>query len=75
MKLGHLNHCTLCGNPFKHKTIYTSGWVDAERTLKEVTLISTHTTCRSLLQKKKKLVQQLIDIEYEIFLKERSSTM
>ena len=65
----NIDLCILCGNPYKHKRIYKSGWVDEEKTLKEVTFILAHASCRSLLRKKKTLQQQLLDVEYDIFMK------
>jgi hypothetical protein len=65
----NMDKCIFCGTPYKHKRIYKSGWVDPERTLKEVTFILAHPCCRALLRKKKNLQQQLLDIEYDIFMK------
>ena len=69
MKIGSIDQCTLCGNPFKHRRVCNMGWLDDERTIKEVTLILSHAGCRALLEKKKFLQQQLLDVEYEIFMK------
>ena len=68
MKIGHLDECTVCGNPFKHRRICT-GYADEEKTLKEVKLILSHATCRSLIERKKNLEQQLVDVEYAIYMK------
>ena len=69
MRIGNTDECTLCGTPFKFRKIFINGYEDEERKVKEMTLITAHAGCRSLLKRKKQLEQQLLDIEYEIYCK------
>ena len=69
MKIGNIDLCQICGNSFKHRRVCNMGWLDDERTIKEVSFILSHATCRFLLEKKKILEQQLENIEHEISMK------
>lgn len=75
MKIGNMDECILCGKSFRHRRI-CSEWLDDEKTIKEVKIISSHVECRSLVKKKKMLEEQLLnierqllDIQFEIFMK------
>ena len=63
-----MDTCILCGNPYKHRRLCT-GYVNDDKTLKEVTFILAHAGCRNLMKRKKDLQQQLLEVEYEIFMK------
>ena len=75
MRIGNTDECTLCGTPFKFRKIFQHGWEDEERKVKEMTLITAHAGCRSLLKRKKQLEQQLLDLEYEIYCKSTFSQL
>ena len=63
------NTCTCCGKPYTHRRTYRHGWIDDERLVKEVTLVTAHAGCRTLTDKITKLKNDLLDLEFQLFLK------
>lgn len=57
------NVCTTCGKQYTHRRRH---YYD-ENNMKCVELITTHPGCRSLLNKIRKLKDEMIDLEFELF--------
>lgn len=62
--------CSLCSKKWRHTVRYKPCESDLEKPtfgLKEAELITAHGGCRSLLQKRKELKEELDNIEWLIF--------
>ena len=59
------NICTVCGTPYTHRKVF-SFKVDG---IKCVEFITAHAGCRSLVDKIKKLKDELLDLEFKLFCK------
>ena len=58
--------CYICNQHFKH---YRKSHFDKKILLHEVELVTSHTACRNLIKKRDKLLQDLVEVEYDIFAK------
>lgn len=58
--------CFICNKHFKH---YKLTKLNKSVGLKQVDLITSHATCRNLIRKRDKLLQELVEVEYDIFAK------
>ena len=59
--------CYLCGNDFKHyKVIKTS----KDYGMKEIEFVTEHKSCRKLIKKRNKLMADLLDVDYDIYIKQ-----
>jgi hypothetical protein len=64
------NVCSVCGKPFKHYKYYVcenGGMMKNE--LKSVEFRTSHAGCNSLVEKIKKLKEELLDLEFKLFCK------
>lgn len=59
------NICSVCGTPYPHRKVF-SFKVDG---LKEVEFITAHAGCRSLVDKIKKLKEELLELEFKLYCK------
>jgi hypothetical protein len=58
--------CYVCDKHFK---TYKRTKLDESVGMIELDIITTHTSCRKLMKKRDKLVNELLEIEYTIFMK------
>jgi len=64
------NLCTVCGKPYKHmKHFYLENGMTMKCGIKCVDFITSHGSCRSLVEKIKKLKDELLELEYKLFCK------
>jgi len=61
------NICSVCGKDYPHCKRFVNGFKDGDKTIKEVTLITAHAGCRSLIKKINKAKTAVLDLEYKIF--------
>jgi hypothetical protein len=64
------NVCSVCGKPFKHYKYYVcenGGMLKSE--IKSVVFRTSHAGCNSLVEKIKKLKDELLDLEFKLFCK------
>ena len=59
--------CYICLGHFKTKTIHK---VSEDYGMVEVELLTSHKSCLKLTNKREKLKNQLLEIEYDIFMKQ-----
>lgn len=59
--------CYICQKHFK---TYKRTTLDESVGMIELDIISTHTSCRKLMKKREKLINDLLEIEYDIFMKQ-----
>ena len=59
------NICSVCGKDYKHSKRYNWG---EDKSIKEVSLITAHPTCRHLTNCVKELRNKLTDAEFRLFL-------
>jgi len=59
------NVCSVCGKPYTHRKLF-SFKVDG---IKSVDFITAHAGGRSLIEKIKKLKDELLELEYKLFCK------
>jgi hypothetical protein len=60
------NICSVCGKSYTHHKRFS--WVDNDRTIKTVELVTAHATCRSLLRKIEEEKQKLLDLEFKLYI-------
>ena len=58
--------CYVC---HKHFKTYKRTKLDEDVGMIELDIISTHTSCRNLVKKREKLMKDLLEVEYDIFMK------
>jgi len=58
------NTCFICEKDFKHYQVLK---FNKNIGLKEVDLVTSHTRCRNLIKKRNKLLQDLVEVDYDIF--------
>jgi hypothetical protein len=61
---GRPNTCFICQKDFKHYQILK---FNKKIGLKEVDLVTSHTCCSNLIKKRNKLLQDLVEVDYDIF--------
>lgn len=59
------NICTVCGTPYPYRKVF-SFKVDG---LKNVEFVTAHAGCRSLVNKIKKLKDELLNLEFKLYCK------
>ena len=59
--------CSVCGKRYPHSRRFLHGYKDDDKTIKEVTLVTAHAGCRSLVDKLNKAKEAVLDLEYKIF--------
>lgn len=64
------NICSVCGKPYKHmKHFYLENGMTMKSRIKCVDFITAHAGCRDLVEKIKKLKEELLDLEFKLFCK------
>lgn len=64
------NVCSVCGKPFKHYKYYVcENGAMIKNELKSVEFRTAHAGCCSLMDKIKKLKDELLDLEFKLFCK------
>ena len=62
-----LDICTVCCKNYKHHNRYLS-FINGDRSIKDLEIITAHPCCRSLVTKIKEQQQKLVDLEWKLFL-------
>jgi len=65
LTIGETDECSLCGGFFKYRKWYSGNDISC----KEVNIMTSHPSCRTLINKKRKLEEDTCNVEWEIFLK------
>ena len=64
------NLCNVCGKKFKHyKYFYCENGAMLKTDIKNVEFVTAHAGCRSLVDKIKKLKDELLDLEFKLYCK------
>ena len=68
IKIDHRNNlCILCGHKYKHSVRYIRT-CDTPSGLKEAVFVTSHATCRHLMDRKRMLERLLTNVEYDIYM-------
>ena len=62
------NICSVCRKKYPHNRRYT--WDGKDKSIKEVTLVTAHPTCRNLSNQVIELRRELIEAEFKLFQKQ-----
>ena len=64
------NICSVCGRQYKHmKHFYLENGMMMKGGIKCVEFITAHAGCRSLVEKIKKLKEELLELEFKLYCK------
>ena len=61
------NICSVCSRPYPHSKKFVNGFKDGDKSIKEVTLITSHAGCRNLVDKLNKAKDAVLELEFKIF--------